>query len=40
MINKQMLPMRIGVGIIILNNDNRVFVGKRIDNPGNNWQMP
>lgn len=32
--------MRIGVGIIILNNDNRVFVGKRIDNPGNNWQMP
>ena len=40
MINKQMLPMRIGVGIIVLNNDNRVFVGKRIDNPGNNWQMP
>lgn len=32
--------MRIGVGIIVLNNDNRVFVGKRIDNPGNNWQMP
>ena len=40
MINKQILPMRIGVGIIVLNNDNRVFVGKRIDNPGNNWQMP
>ena len=40
MMNKQMLPMRIGVGIIVLNNDNRVFVGKRKDNPGNNWQMP
>ena len=32
--------MRTGVGIIILNNDNRVFVGKRRDNPGKNWQMP
>ena len=34
------LPMRIGVGIIVLNNQNRVFVGKRRDNPGDNWQMP
>ena len=32
--------MRIGVGIILLNNNNHVFVGKRKDNPGNNWQMP
>ena len=32
--------MRIGVGIIVLNNQNRVFVGKRRDNPGDNWQMP
>ena len=32
--------MRIGVGIIILNNYNQVFVGKRKDNPVNNWQMP
>ena len=32
--------MRIGVGIILLNNDNLVFVGKRKDNPGDKWQMP
>ena len=38
--NKHELPMRIGVGIIILNNYNQVFVGKRKDNPVNNWQMP
>ncbi|MDC1092721.1 RNA pyrophosphohydrolase [Pelagibacteraceae bacterium] len=34
------LPMRIGVGIILLNNKNKIFVGKRKDNPGNEWQMP
>ena len=34
------LPMRTGVGIIVLNNNNQVFVGKRIDNPGDRWQMP
>jgi len=34
------LPMRTGVGIIVLNNDNQVFVGKRKDNPGDKWQMP
>ena len=34
------LPMRNGVGIILLNNQNQVFVGKRKDNPGNKWQMP
>jgi putative (di)nucleoside polyphosphate hydrolase len=38
--NNQKLPMRIGVGIIILNSKNQVFVGKRKDNPGNKWQMP
>ena len=38
--NEQNLPMRSGVGIIILNNNNQVFVGKRKDNPTNNWQMP
>ena len=32
--------MRIGVGIILLNNKNQVFVGKRIDNPVDKWQMP
>tara|TARA_B100000963_G_C22297208_1_gene524055 strand:- start:173 stop:643 length:471 start_codon:yes stop_codon:yes gene_type:complete len=37
---KNKLPMRIGVGIIVLNNNNQVFVGKRKDNPGNKWQMP
>ena len=36
----QKLPFRIGVGIVVLNNKNQVFVGKRKDNPGNNWQMP
>ena len=32
--------MRIGVGIVVLNNKNKVFVGKRKDNPINKWQMP
>ena len=34
------LPMRTGVGIIVLNNNNQVFVGKRKDNPGDKWLMP
>ena len=34
------LPLRKGVGIILLNNENKVFVAKRIDNPKNFWQMP
>ena len=38
--NDTKLPMRSGVGIILLNNDNQVFVGKRKDNPGDKWQMP
>ena len=37
---KKKLPLRIGVGIILLNSENKVFVGKRIDNPGIFWQMP
>jgi|TARA_B100001093_G_C26622494_1_gene925272 putative (di)nucleoside polyphosphate hydrolase len=36
----QKLPMRVGVGIIVLNSENKVFVGKRKDNPGDKWQMP
>ena len=32
--------MRKGVGVILLNNKNQVFVGKRRDNPGDKWQMP
>ena len=38
--NIEKLPMRDGVGVIILNDDNKVFVGKRKDNPVNKWQMP
>ena len=38
MLNK--LPMRQGVGIIVLNQKNEVFVGKRKDNPIDKWQMP
>ena len=34
------LPMRDGVGIIILNKKNQVFVAKRKDNPVDRWQMP
>ena len=34
------LPLRLGVGIIVLNKENKVFVGKRRDNPTNKWQMP
>ncbi len=34
------LPLRKGVGIIVLNKDNKIFVAKRIDNPKNFWQMP
>ena len=32
--------MRSGVGVIILNNQNKIFVGKRKDNPIDKWQMP
>ena len=31
--NKKQLPLRIGVGIALLNHENKIFVGKRIDNP-------
>ena len=34
------LPLRSGVGIIVLNKRNKIFVAKRIDNPKNFWQMP
>ena len=36
----QKLPLRDGVGIVVLNSKNKVFVAKRIDNPKNFWQMP
>tara|TARA_Y100001935_G_C17114402_1_gene412454 strand:+ start:20 stop:496 length:477 start_codon:yes stop_codon:yes gene_type:complete len=34
------LPLRSGVGIVVLNQNNKIFVAKRIDNPRNFWQMP
>ena len=39
-INFQKLPLRDGVGIVVLNSKNEVLVAKRIDNPKNFWQMP
>ena len=38
--NNKKLPLRNGVGVIILNKNNQVFVAKRKDNPGDKWQMP
>ena len=38
--NNSELPLRIGVGIVLLNSENNIFVGRRIDNPKNSWQMP
>ena len=34
------LPLSSGVGIVVLNEKNQVFLAKRIDNPKNFWQMP
>ena len=35
------LPLRIGVGAIIINKENKIFVGRRKDQPNNDkWQMP
>ena len=34
------LPLRSGVGIVVLNKENKIFVAKRIDNKKNFWQMP
>ena len=38
--NHKNLPLRTGVGIIVLNSKNNIFVGKRKDNPFDKWQMP
>ena len=41
MTNKNIdLPLRSGVGIVVLNENNKVFVAKRIDNQKEFWQMP
>ena len=37
---EKILPLRIGVGAIVLNSENKILVGKRKDNPVNKWQMP
>jgi len=37
---EKVLPLRVGVGAIVLNNENKIFVGKRKDNPVDKWQMP
>ena len=34
------LPYRPCVGVMLANQDGKVFVGQRIDNPGPAWQMP
>ena len=34
------LPLRIGVGVVVINSKNRVFVGRRIDNSNDKWQLP
>ena len=38
--NFSTLPLRSGVGVVVLNKENKVFVARRIDNPKNFWQMP
>ena len=37
---KEEMPLRLGVGVVLLNDNNEVFVGKRIDYPADFWQMP
>jgi len=37
---KQELPYRLGVGVVVLNAADQVFVAQRIDTPGDAWQMP
>ena len=38
--DRKILPLRTGVGIAVINSQNKVFVGKRKDNPFDKWQMP
>jgi len=39
MIPNNQLPYRKGVGIMLINSNNKIFVGRRIDN-NKAWQMP
>lgn len=34
------LPFRPGVGMMILNKEKKIFVGRRLDSKANGWQMP
>jgi putative (di)nucleoside polyphosphate hydrolase len=34
------LPFRPGVGMMIIDKRDRIFVGKRVDSKSNGWQMP
>ncbi len=34
------LPYRPGAGIVLLNQDRKIFAGRRIDNASDAWQMP
>ena len=34
------LPFRPGVGMMIINKENKIFVGKRLNTKDNAWQMP
>lgn len=40
MINITDLNYRKGVGIVLINDKKDIFIAKRIDSKGNNWQMP
>lgn len=36
----KLLPYRRGVGMFVINQEKKVFIGKRIDSKNNSWQMP
>jgi putative (di)nucleoside polyphosphate hydrolase len=40
LLDKNKLPYRLGVGMMLVNKDNKIFVGKRIDSTAEAWQMP
>ena len=39
-VNKETLPYRAGVGVMLVNASNRIFVGQRFDSTVEAWQMP
>ena len=40
MIDKNQLPYRPAVGVMLINDDNKVFVAQRLDSTLEAWQMP